>query len=226
MYTSIIWDLDGTLLDTLDDLADSVNEALAQHSMPLRTKDEVRTFVGNGIRNLILRAVPDKTEEATAEAVLETFTSYYKEHMNDKTAPYPGIPALLAKLRAAGVKMAIVSNKADFAAKELAKIYFADLIDVAVGARDGVPKKPFPDAVFDALAEIGAKKEESVLIGDSEVDVQTGKNAGMATVAVSYGFRSEKTLREAGTDAVCESVEALAALLLGERKNGQICKTN
>ncbi len=214
MYSSIVWDLDGTLLDTLDDLHLSVNEALTRHGMPLRTKDEVRTFVGNGIRNLILRAVPNGTDESTAEAVLSTFTSYYKEHMNDHTAPYSGVPQLLAKLKAAGVKMAIVSNKADFATKELVKVYFADTIDVAVGAKDGVPKKPAPDAVFAAIDEMGADRADTVFIGDSEVDVATGKNAALDIIAVSYGFRDADTLREAGAEVIFPTVEALSERLL------------
>lgn len=214
MYSSIVWDLDGTLLDTLDDLHLSVNEALRRHGLPLRTKDEIRAFVGNGIRNLILRAVPAGTDESTAEAVLETFTSYYKERMNDHTAPYPGVSKMLASLKAAGVRMAIVSNKADFATKELAKLYFADTIDVAVGAKDGVPKKPAPDAVFAAIDEMGADRAGTVFIGDSEVDVATGKNAALDVIAVSYGFRSEDTLREAGAEVICPTVEALSERLL------------
>ncbi len=219
MYNAIVWDLDGTLLDTLNDLAASVNEALSRHGMPLRTKDEVRAFVGNGIRNLILRAVPDGTDADTADAVLETFTSYYKEHMNDTTAPYPGVPEMLASLKAAGVKMAIVSNKAHFATKELAKLYFADTIDAPVGAKDGVPKKPAPDAVYAALDEMGVTKDKAVFIGDSEVDVVTGKNAGMDVIAVSYGFRDEDTLRKAGAKVICPTVEALAHMLLTQCKN-------
>ncbi len=215
MYTSIVWDLDGTLLNTLGDLAASVNEALRRHSMPPRTKDEVRSFVGNGIRNLIVRAVPDGTDEAATEAVLATFTSYYKDHMNDTTAPYGGVPEMLAKLKAAGVKMAIVSNKAHFATKELTKLYFADTIDVAVGAKDGVPKKPAPDAVYDALAEMGADKADAVFIGDSEVDVVTGKNAGMDVIAVTWGFRDEDTLRSAGATHLCASAEELTAAIFG-----------
>ena len=214
MYSSIVWDLDGTLLDTLDDLYLSVNAALDRHGLPLRTKDEVRAFVGNGIRNLILRAVPEKTDAEIAETVLATFTSYYKDHMNDHTAPYPGVPALLASLKTAGVKMAIVSNKADFATRELANLYFADTIDVAVGAKDGVPKKPAPDAVFNAISEMGAERSSTVFIGDSEVDVVTGKNAGLDVIAVSYGFRDPDTLRKAGAEVICPTVEALADRLL------------
>ena len=221
MYSSIVWDLDGTLLDTLDDLYLSVNEALRRHGMPLRTKEEVRTFVGNGIRNLILRAVPDKTDAETAEAVLATFTSYYKDHMNDHTAPYPGIPALLASLKAAGVKMAIVSNKADFATKELAKLYFADTIDVAVGAKDGVPKKPAPNAVFHAIDEMGAERGGTVFIGDSEVDVVTGKNAALDVIAVSYGFRDPDTLQKAGAEVICPTVEALSEHLLKKQQKAK-----
>lgn len=214
MYKAIVWDLDGTLLDTLDDLHLSVNEALTRHGMPKRTRDEVRTFVGNGIRNLIVRAVPDGTDATTTDAVLDTFTSYYKEHMNDHTAPYAGVPEMLASLKAAGMKMAIVSNKAHFATKELAELYFADTIDVAVGAKDGVPKKPAPNAVYAALAEMGVSKDDAVFIGDSEVDVVTGMNAGMALIAVSYGFRDADTLREAGAEVICPTAEALCERLL------------
>lgn len=215
MYKAIIWDLDGTLLNTLTDLADAVNTALAVHSLPARTTEEIRRFVGNGIPKLIARAVPAGTDAAMEASVLASFTAYYKEHMNDHTAPYDGILPLLDDLRAAGVRMAVVSNKADYATLELVRLHFGERIDAAIGARDGVPKKPAPDSVFTALDALGVPAAEAVYIGDSEVDVATGENAGMDVIAVSWGFRDTATLQDAGAEVICGSVEALAEKLMG-----------
>ncbi len=217
MYKGIVWDLDGTLLDTLDDLTDAVNAALGMHGLPKKTKDEVRKAVGNGIRKLIERTVPAETDEATTNAVFVSFKEYYKDHMNDKTAPYEGITDLLRALSDKGVKMAVVSNKADFATSELCRIYFGGVIDVAIGQRDGVPKKPAPDAVFTALAEMGVTASESVFIGDSDVDVLTGMNAGMDVIAVSWGFRPADSLKAAGASMIADTPKTLGEMLLSAR---------
>ena len=213
MYKAVIWDLDGTLLNTLTDLAGSVNAALAAYGLPRRTVDEVRRFVGNGIPKLIARAVPAGTERETESAVLSSFMAHYKVHMNDHTAPYEGILPLLEELRAAGMRMAVVSNKADSATVELSRLHFGDRLDAAIGARDGVPKKPAPDGVFTALEALDVTAAEAVYIGDSEVDVETGRNAGMDVIAVSWGFRDVETLRNAGAQVICGSVAALAQML-------------
>lgn len=216
MYKAIVWDLDGTLLNTLTDLAASVNASLSANGLPARTTEEVRRFVGNGIPNLIARAVPAGTDEKKEAAVLASFLSYYTEHMNDHTAPYQGILPLLDDLRKKGVRMAVVSNKADYATVELARLHFGDRLDAAIGAREGVPKKPAPDGVFTALETLGVLPAEAVYIGDSEVDVETGANAGMDVIAVSWGFRDVDTLRAAGARTICDTVAALAELLLGK----------
>lgn len=216
MYKAIIWDLDGTLLNTLTDLHSAVNAALAECGLPARTVEEVRCFVGNGIPNLIARAVPAGTDEKKEAEVLASFLSYYTEHMNDHTAPYEGILPLLDDLREKGVRMAVVSNKADYATAELTRLHFGDRLDAAVGAREGVPKKPAPDGVFTALDALGVPAAAAVYIGDSEVDVATGKNAGMDVIAVSWGFRDVETLRAAGARMICDTVAELAELLLGK----------
>lgn len=214
-YKAIVWDLDGTLLDTLDDLTDATNHALSGNGLPLRTREEVRRFVGNGIRRLIARAVPEGTPDAVRDAVYGDFCPYYAAHCNDRTHPYPGVMELLAGLHAA-VPMAIVSNKADFAVRELAEIYFGRLIPVAVGARDGSRTKPAPDVVLRALGELGAAPASAVYVGDSEVDVETARNAGMSCVSVSWGFRTPDVLRAAGASVICPDVPSLRRALIGK----------
>lgn len=215
-YKAIVWDLDGTLLDTLDDLTDATNHALAEHALPARSREEVRRFVGNGIRRLIERAVPGGTPDALRDAVYGSFCPYYAAHCNDRTAPYPGVMELLAELHAAAVPMAIVSNKADFAVRELAEIYFGGLIPVAVGARDGTRTKPAPDVVLRALAELHAAPADAVYIGDSEVDVETARNAQMPCLSVSWGFRDPAVLLAAGATRICPNAAALRRALCGE----------
>ena len=208
---AVIWDLDGTLLDTLHDLADSVNAALSAHGMPVHSIDKIRSFVGNGMVKLISRAVPAGTSEADEAAVREFFKAHYAAHCNDKTKPYPGIPALLDELKEAGVKMAVVSNKPDFATKELVKLYFGDCIGTAVGGRDGVPVKPAREMVQLALEELDIPAEKAIYIGDSEVDVQTAQNADMQGIFVDWGFRDESVLRETGAKTVAHTTEQLRA---------------
>ena len=209
MITAILWDLDGTLLDTLEDLADSVNASLSANGMPGHSIEKIRSFVGNGMVKLIARAVPAGTSEAEETAVREFFKTHYAVHCNDKTKPYPGIPALLDDLKKAGVKMAVVSNKPDFATKDLVGLYFGDCIGTAVGGREGVPVKPAGDMVRLALEELGVPAEKAVYIGDSEVDVQTAQNAGMRGIFVDWGFRDESVLRQAGAQTVAHTAEQL-----------------
>ncbi len=204
MYKTVIFDLDGTLLDTLDDLTDAVNAALCAFGLPIRTKTEVCSFVGNGIAKLIKRAIG--YEHARFAEILEAFKSYYRAHCADKTKPYDGVLALLNALKERGVKTAVVSNKADFAVKQLAKVYFGDLLCVAVGENEeaGVRKKPAPDAVFAVMEELGAEKSSTVYVGDSEVDIQTAKNAGVECISVTWGFRTEKFLKDNGATKLIE----------------------
>jgi phosphoglycolate phosphatase len=208
-YKAIIWDLDGTLLDTLQDLADAVNHSLEKYGLPVRTKEEIRAIVGRGIRHLVENAVPAGTDAATTDAVFGEFCTYYAAHSADTTAPYAGITALLEKLSRSGVKMAIVSNKADFAVQDLAKRYFGEVIPVSVGAREDMPKKPAPDMVEYALSLLGVAKAEAAYVGDSEVDVLTARNTGVDCLAVNWGFRSAQTLREAGAERIFSNPEEL-----------------
>ena len=211
----VIFDLDGTLLDTLDDLADAVNWALKQEQLPRRTREEVRAFVGNGIRNLIERAVPAGTEVAQTDRVFAGFKARYAGHCADKTRPYPGILELLARLRAEGIRTAVVSNKTDFAVQTLCRDYFPGLVDCAVGERAGIPKKPAPDSVQEVLRALKISREQAVYVGDSEVDVVTARNAGMDGILVLWGFRDRQTLERAGAKTFAATAEELCAALIG-----------
>lgn len=195
---AVIFDLDGTLLNTLYDLADSVNLALEKFGQPQRTLEEVRSFVGNGLRNLMRQAVPDGEENPSFEELFAFFVDYYKAHCNVKTAPYEGVLELMKELKGRGIKMAIVSNKVDAGVKELNEIHFAEYIDVAIGEREGIGRKPEPDSVNEALHMLGVEKEHAVYVGDSDVDIQTAKNAEIRCISVSWGFREEAFLMENG----------------------------
>lgn len=211
---AVVFDLDGTLLNTLDDLAAAVNVALATHQMPVRTLDEVRQRVGNGVKNLILRSVPDGTDEATALAVLATFKAYYAEHSMDATAPYEGIPALLASLHKAGVAMAVVSNKLESAVEALRQHFFADTVTLAVGDLPTRPVKPAPDGTLWALQQLGVSPQEALFVGDSDVDIVTARNAGMPCLSVSWGFRDEAFLRQSGAETVVATVAEAQARIM------------
>lgn len=205
MKVGILWDLDGTLLDTLEDLADGVNYALSQFGYPIRTIREVRCFVGNGARRLIALAVP---EGADPEPVLAVFRTYYGSHCQIKTKPYAGIPAVLAEL---GQKypIAVVSNKPDPAVRSLCEQYFPKVY--ARGESSDCPRKPAPDMVCRAMADIGVEK--CIYVGDSEVDVQTAQNARVPCLSVLWGFRDREELEKAGASAFCESTGELVQKL-------------
>jgi len=216
---AVIFDLDGTLLDTLTDLANAVNAALEANGMPVRTIDEIRQFVGNGARNLLIRSVPDGLENPKFEKTLAAFRSYYAEHCKDYTKPYEGITELLESLKKLGIKMAIVSNKPDSAVKELAKEYFGDCIAVAIGDREGVARKPAPDTVYKALEELGVSTKDAVYVGDSDVDIMTAMNAEMPCISVTWGFRNREFLMFHGASQFADTSEELQALLLGMNEN-------
>ena len=201
---TVIFDLDGTLLDTLDDLTASANYAMEEMGFPLRSKDEIRRFVGNGILVLIRRCVPEGTDDETIEKALYLFKKHYGVHCNDLTKPYDGIKELIAVLQEKKIKMAIVSNKADFAVKELAEIYFKGFIPVAIGENEeaGIRKKPAPDTVYKAMDLLGSSADESVYVGDSEVDVKTASNSGLDLVLCSWGFRGETFLKTLGSHII------------------------
>ena len=214
-YETIIFDLDGTLLDTLDDLMDATNYALGQLGWPLRTKDEIRRFVGNGIGKLIERAVPAGTDSAGIAKALALFTPYYDIHKQDKTAPYEGIPEMLKALKSKGRTLAVVSNKFDAAVKALMPEYFPGLIDAAAGEAEaiGIPKKPHPAMVHGVITALRADPRTSVYVGDSDVDLQTAQNAGLPCISVLWGFRDEEFLRAHGGTTFVHSPAELAELL-------------
>lgn len=225
---AVVFDLDGTLLDTLRDLADAVNAALTKNGLPTRSLDDVRRFVGNGIANLIVRAMPggeypdtlsdiadDPVKVELHHRLLQDFSEYYEIHCEDNTRPYDGIVPLLETLKAQGIRMAVVSNKADFAVKKMIPSYFGDLIDVAAGEDEahGIGKKPSPEMVLSALGKIGVAPEHAIYVGDSDVDIRTAKNAGIPCISVLWGFRSREFLLEHGAvTLICEPEELLAYL--------------
>ena len=210
---AVIWDLDGTLLNTLDDLAASVNAALAMNGMPLRSTEEVRAFVGNGIRNLMMRAVPDGEANPAFDKALEDFTRHYGAHSRDRTRPYDGILEMLDKLSGEGVKHAIVSNKIDFAVKALSRAYFGERMCAAIGDDPSRARKPAPDSVLAAMREMGVTAQETVYVGDSDVDVLTARNAGVPCVAVLWGFRDEACLRAAGAGRLAHTPDELREII-------------
>lgn len=200
---AVIFDLDGTLLDTLEDLTDAVNAALEEYGLPVRSIEEVRNFVGNGIRTLMIRAVGEETHPKFEE-IFAFFQTYYKEHTNCKTCPYEGVLEVLELLKERGIKMAIVSNKVDTAVKSLNEAYFSEYIDIAIGEREGIRRKPAPDSLNEVLSILGINKDEAIYVGDSDVDIKTAKNADVSCISVSWGFRDAKFLKEHGAEHIIE----------------------
>ena len=213
-YKLAIFDLDGTILDTLEDLKESTNAALAANGYPARTLDEVRRFVGNGIGKLIERAVPQGTSKEATAKTLESFKEHYGIHCADHTKPYDGIPKLLEDLRRCGIQTAVVSNKADFAVQELCSQYFPGAFDFVVGEREGIRRKPCPDSVFEVLKTLKKTADEAVYIGDSDVDVETAREAGMDGIFVNWGFRGRAFLIEHGATCIVDTPEELEKLLV------------
>ncbi len=209
-----VFDMDGTILDTLEDLQDSLNYALGKMEYPLRTYEEVRSFVGNGIRKLIERAVPKGTSYEKIDETHRIFMEHYEVHCADKTRPYAGIVELLTKLKESGMATAVVSNKAHAAVLDLCEQYFKGLFDMAVGEQEEMAKKPAPDSVNLVLEKLGYTKEEAVYIGDSEVDIATAKNSGLLPYIVTWGFRDEEFLRENGAEIIVNSTDELFKLLM------------
>jgi len=199
-YSAYIFDLDGTLLDTLDDLAASVNYALRTHGMPEHTNDDVRLFVGNGVRKLMERAIPDGASNPDFEATFATFRQHYMTHSLDTTKPYDGIPETLEALKAKGCHLAVVSNKMMAATQELCRHFFPDTIEVAIGENEaeGIRKKPAPDTVIAALRQLGVGQEGAVYVGDSDVDIETARNSGLPCISVLWGFRDRDFLLQHG----------------------------
>ena len=211
MVEAIVFDLDGTLLNTLDDLQDSTNYALKQCGFDPRGYEEVRSFVGNGVRLLIERAVPQGTDKAQVEKCFEIFTKHYDKNMENKTRPYDGVEQMLEEVKKRGYKTAVVSNKYDSAVKKLVGERFGKYIGLAVGESETVKKKPSPDGVWAALERLGGKRESAVYVGDSEVDAMTAKNAGLRFVGVTWGFRDRELLESLGADRIIDNPSELVA---------------
>ena len=211
-YAAVVFDLDGTLLDTLEDLAGSVNFALEKHAGMTRSVVQIRSFIGNGVRMLMTRSLPGGQENPAFESAFADFREHYRDHCRDKTQPYPQIMDLVKELSARGSKLAIVSNKADPEVKKLSREFFGGLICSSVGEREGVARKPAPDTLFETLKEMGVAKQDAVYVGDSEVDVQTARNAGVDFIGVTWGFRSAEQLRQAGAQTLVSSPMELLPL--------------
>lgn len=205
--------MDGTILDTLQDLANAVNYSLACNGFSTRTVDEVRRFVGNGVIKLIDRASPSNISFDEKKKIQESFFSYYSEHCSDNTKPYDGIIELLKKLRSKKIKIAVNSNKPDFAVKKLCKQYFNGLFDIEIGSRDGVRNKPYPDSVNQVLYEEKIEKSAAIYVGDSDVDIETAKNAGIDGIGVEWGFRGKDFLLEHGAITTVENTDELIKIL-------------
>ena len=216
-YSVVLFDLDGTLLDTLDDLHSAVNFTLQKYRLPIRSRDEVKVFIGNGIVKLMERSVgAGMHSRLDMAAVVNDFKEYYGKHCREKTKPYDGVLNLLASLKKAGAAVGVVSNKAHFATADLCEFYFGNLVGVAIGENEegGVRKKPAPDSLLAAMKALGAENAADVVyVGDSEVDIQTAKNAGVDCISVSWGMKDRAFLIENGATVVIDSVEELQSRL-------------
>ena len=210
-YKTYIFDLDGTLLDTLGDLAASVNYALRMHRMPEHSIDDVRRFVGNGVRKLMERAIPEGAENSDFEVTFATFRQHYMAHSLDTTKPYEGILETLEALKAKGCHLAVVSNKMMAATQDLCRHFFPDTIEVAIGENEaaGIRKKPAPDTVFEALRQLGVGQEGAVYVGDSDVDIETAMNSGLPCISVLWGFRDRDFLLQHGAKTLISSPSEL-----------------
>lgn len=210
---TLIFDLDGTLLDTLCDLCESTNYALKECNFPERDLNEIKSFIGNGVEMLIKRAVPENTSEEKIQECLSLFKIHYLHNSRNLTKPFKGIIETLKKLKKKGFKTAVLSNKFDKAAKKLCDDYFCGLIDITVGESYDTPPKPSPEGVFKILEILNSDKNKTIMIGDSEVDIQTAKNAGIYSIGVLWGYRSEKILTASGADELIDSPERLEIIL-------------
>ncbi|MBR6530083.1 MAG: HAD-IA family hydrolase [Clostridia bacterium] len=209
MKKAVLFDLDGTLLDTLQDLQDSVNVTMEKYAYPTHDYATIRSFVGNGVKKLVERAMPAEEVGEKFDAVYADFKAYYEVHMEDKTAPYAGICEMLAKLKADGFALAVVSNKFDSGVKALVKRFFGEWIDVAIGESATVRAKPAPDAPFAAMKELGITADEAVYVGDSDVDIVTARAAGIEDISVCWGFKDRDFLEECGASLLVDDPEEL-----------------
>lgn len=213
MKHAVIFDLDGTLLNTLGDLRAATNHALEVRGLPPHSMEEIRQFIGNGIRLLICRAMPEGTPEAEIDAALDDFKAYYAAHIHDRTVPYDGIPELLTALRKRGIKVAVLSNKIDSASQQLIEYFFPGKTDVVFGEHVGVPRKPDPTSCRMVMQQLGVQPEQVLYVGDSGTDMQTAKNAGLYAVGVTWGFRSKEVLLKCGADVLVHRPEQILQIL-------------
>ena len=205
--TTIIWDLDGTLMDTLQDLANAVNHALRKFHLPEHTIEEIRQYVGNGVRRLMILSVPQGEQHPQFEEIFAEFKAYYVVHCKDNTNLYAGVAEMLRDLKQKGFRMAVVSNKLQSGVDELYEEYFKDTIEVAIGERPNVARKPAPDMVYAALKSLNVNPEEAVYVGDSDVDLATARNAGLPCISVLWGFRDKDFLLQHGATTFAEKPE-------------------
>lgn len=216
-YKAAIFDLDGTLLNSIADLKDSVNYALAECGLPQRSMDEVRAFLGNGMLRLMRLSLPDGAGEDVAQRAIELFKRHYADHCMDQTRPYDGIGQALDKLKERGVEVAIVSNKPDFAVSKIAERFFSRWSSLSVGEREGIRRKPYPDSIFSAMKQMGTAVDNSVYVGDSEVDIEAAHNAGLPCISVTWGFRDPAFLIKSGATILCHSPKEMCGEILGDR---------
>ena len=212
-YKAVVFDMDGTILNTIEDLTDATNHALAVYGLPQVTVEQERYFVGNGLYTTAKRAVPEGTSDELVQKVYEELVSYYRSHSEVKTGPYEGIVETIKRIREAGIKTAVVSNKADFAVQSLVEKYFAGCFDEAMGETKGYALKPAPDMVEEILNRLGVSKEEAVYVGDSNVDLQTAENSDMDCIAVSWGFRGREKLEEYGAKVIVDTPAQIEEIL-------------
>lgn len=208
-YDTIVFDLDGTLVNTLDDITDSVNAVMVSEGYPQRVLEDIRYFVGEGYRVLMSKALPAGTEQGEIDHCTALFRKTYYKNIANKTKPYEGIPSLLQKLKKIGVKIGVVSNKLDEATKEACRFYFGPLIDIAIGENPERKNKPAPDNVYEVLAQLGSSKENALYVGDSNVDVKTAKNAGVVCIGVTWGYRTKEILVQEGADYIIDNPSQL-----------------
>lgn len=219
MFTHVIFDLDGTLLDTLEDLADATNWVCQQHGWPTHSLDEYKYFIGNGAAKLVARVVPEGVEltEALHQQILDEFTVRYTAHKSDKTGPYPGIPQLLEQLKEKGIVMAVLTNKPDGAAKPVVEQYYPGLLHEVQGALPGKPTKPDPTVLYEVMERIGAKRETTLFVGDSNVDIQVANNGGLTSCGVLWGFRTREELQGEGATYLAQTADELADVILSTK---------
>ena len=218
-YDLVLFDIDGTLLDTADDITNAANFALRSLGYPERTADEVRSFVGNGVRNRVIRCMPEseRGKEDKIAKMTDLYRSHYIAHICDNTKPYPGIPELLETLKRKNIRLGVLSNKGDDVSKMLMERYFGDLFDTVYGKRNDYPRKPAPDSLFAILAELNVASDRAAYVGDSEVDVALCRNAGVDGCFVSWGFRTKEQLLASDADPIINNANELKTFLLSEK---------